>query len=48
MKKKYITPSLLIVYPKMRICEKIQVGSSVSVKGFDDGGTQNVGDADED
>ena len=46
MKKKYITPSILIVYPKMRIC-KIQVGSPVSVKDLQDGGTQYVGDAEE-
>jgi len=31
----------------MRICSKMQVGSTVSVKELQDGGTQYVGDADE-
>ena len=46
MKKKYITPSILIVYPKMRICS-MQTGS-IKVSDFRDRETQYVGDANED
>ena len=44
MKQKYITPSIRIVYPKMRICN-MQTGSVQLQKlKRDDNNIQNVGD----